>query len=233
MRGTGEFTLIRLAYGQPPSPVRGKTRTMAVTQLHSSLDRRNDKPSPLMGEGGTAKPWRMRVKPAFTSTLPIGDSFITSLTNNSVYITIYLYNKSIPFYRGHERRSQWAIHKPVCAGHPQQWRLFGYLIIVKEMVYLWKADISCSPISWKHFCVPCFLIAHIRGTAQSYSSIFSSPLRCLSCPALPGAVPPGIVPKILVKRYFSFLLPSCCSAPYCFVGGFSTRLRAMCFKPVW
>ena len=35
----------------PPSPVRGKARTLAVTQLHSSLDRRTDKPSPLAGEG--------------------------------------------------------------------------------------------------------------------------------------------------------------------------------------
>ena len=50
------FILIRLAYSQPPSPVRGKARTMALTELHSSLDRRTDKPSPLTGEGGTAKP---------------------------------------------------------------------------------------------------------------------------------------------------------------------------------
>jgi len=48
------FTLIRLAYGHPPSPVRGKARTMALTELHSSLDSRTDKPSP---------PWREKVAP--------------------------------------------------------------------------------------------------------------------------------------------------------------------------
>ena len=52
----GFFTLIRLACGQPPSPIRGKAPTLALAPLHSSLDRRSDKPSPLAGEGGTAKP---------------------------------------------------------------------------------------------------------------------------------------------------------------------------------
>ena len=47
------FTLIRLACGQPPSPIRGKARTLAVTQLRSSIDRRIEKLSLLVGEGGT------------------------------------------------------------------------------------------------------------------------------------------------------------------------------------
>ena len=37
----------------PPSPVRGKAPTLALAPLHSSLDSRTDKPSPLAGEGGT------------------------------------------------------------------------------------------------------------------------------------------------------------------------------------
>ena len=48
------FTLIRLAFGQPPSPVRGKARTLAVAQMRSSIGSRTDKPSPLTGEGGAA-----------------------------------------------------------------------------------------------------------------------------------------------------------------------------------
>ena len=51
--GGEDYTLIRLAYGQPPSPVRGKARTLAVTQLRSSIDRRIEKLSLLVGEGGT------------------------------------------------------------------------------------------------------------------------------------------------------------------------------------
>jgi len=47
----GFFTLIRLACGQPPSPIRGKARTLTVSQLRSSIDRRTDKPSPSRGKG--------------------------------------------------------------------------------------------------------------------------------------------------------------------------------------
>ena len=46
----------------PPSPVRGKAPTLALTYLHSSLDSRSDKPSPLAGEGGWPQARRMRGK---------------------------------------------------------------------------------------------------------------------------------------------------------------------------
>ena len=56
------FTLIRHGFAVPPSPVRGKARTLALTPLHSSIGRRSDKPSPLTGEGGWPQARRMRVK---------------------------------------------------------------------------------------------------------------------------------------------------------------------------